>query len=207
MPLAGSADDRACRALHWTCSPLLCFCDVTRVRDVPTYEVRLARAGEEGAICDVCREGFAVSSHGLLSPAAIERQVQLYYNPARVREEIMTAGDTPRWQGYVVAVSELDLVLGAVGGGVTDHAVGNVYVLYVNPSLRGRGIGTALLDFVTKQQKSEGATEQWVSVTEGNDLGIPFYVARGFVIRDRVPFILADDGSVEAQSLRMSRAI
>jgi GNAT superfamily N-acetyltransferase len=180
---------------------------MTGVREVPKYQVRLARPGDEGAICDVCRAGFAVSSHGLLSPAAIERQVELYYNPARVREEITAAGDTPTWQGYVVAVSELDEVLGAAGGGVTDHAVGNVYVLYLNPSLRGRGIGTALLDFVTEQQKGEGATEQWVSVTEGNDLGIPFYVARGFVLRGREPFITAEDGTVEARSLRMSRAL
>lgn len=180
---------------------------MTNVADVPKYEVRLARAGEESAICDVCRAGFAVSSHGLLSPTTIERQAHLYYNPARVREEITTAGDMPGWQGYVVAVSEFGEVLGAAGGGVTDQAVGIVYVLYLKPSLRGRGIGTALLEFVTEQQKSEGATEQWVSVTEGNDLGIPFYLARGFILRDRVPFIGADDRTVEAHSLRMSRVI
>lgn len=180
---------------------------MTSAADLPTYEVRLARAGEEGAICDVCRAGFAVSSHGLLSRAAIERQVDLYYDPARVREEIITAGGTPTWQGYVVAVSELGEVLGAGGGGVSDHGVGNVHVLYLNPALRGRGIGTALLDFLTGQQKCQGATEQWVSVTEGNDLGVPFYLARGFVLRGRIPFITADDGTVEAHSLRLSRAV
>jgi ribosomal protein S18 acetylase RimI-like enzyme len=79
-----------------------------------------------------------------------------------------------------------------------------VYVLYLRPALRGRGISTALLDFVTKQQKSAGAAEQWVSVTDGNDLGIPFYRARGFEVRERVPYITADDGAVEAHSLRMS---
>ena len=99
---------------------------------MPKYHVRLARVGEEGAICDICREGFAVSSEGLLSPATIERQAQLYYNPERVRREITTAGDTSQWQGYVVAVSDLDEVLGAAGGGVTDGGVGNVYVLYLN---------------------------------------------------------------------------
>jgi len=181
--------------------------NVMKAPGLPEYEVRLARAGEEDAICEVCRAGFAVSSHGLLSPAAIERQAGLYYNPARVRGEIITAGEMPNWQGYVVAVSERGEVLGAAGGGVTDQAIGNVYVLYLNPSLRGRGIGKALLTFVTQQQKSEGAAEQWVSVTEGNDLGIPFYVARGFVVRDRVPFIVAGDGTVEAHSLRMSRVI
>jgi ribosomal protein S18 acetylase RimI-like enzyme len=174
---------------------------------VPKYDVRLALAGEERAICDICREGFAVSSKGLLSPATIERQAELYYNPERVRREIMSAGDRPQWQGYVVAVSSLGEVLGAAGGGVTDGTVGNVYVLYLKPALRGNGIGTTLLDFITTQQTSAGATEQWVSVTEGNDLGIPFYRARGFVVRGRVPYVVAGDGTPEAHSLRMSRAI
>jgi GNAT superfamily N-acetyltransferase len=151
--------------------------------------------------------GFAVSSQGLLSPATLERQADAYYHPARVRGEITTAGRTPEWQGYVVAAAETGEVLGAAGGGVADAGVGRVHVLYLRPPLRGRGIGTALLDFVTEQQTSAGATEQWVSVTEGNDLGVPFYLARGFVVRDRVPFVTADDGTVEAHSLRMSRAI
>ncbi|MBC9732791.1 GNAT family N-acetyltransferase [Nocardioides sp. zg-578] len=164
-------------------------------------------------MCAVCRAGFAVSSAGLLAPATIERQAQQYYDPARVRREIATAGADPGWQGYVVAASDAGAVLGAAGGGVsggtdgTVGAVGNVYVLYLDPALRGRGIGTALLDFVTAQQRAEGATEQWVSVTEGNDLGIPFYLARGFAVRDRVPFVVAEDGTVEAHSLRMSRQI
>jgi GNAT superfamily N-acetyltransferase len=177
------------------------------VAAVPAYEVRLARAGDEDAICDVCREGFAVSSQGLLSPATIERQADAFYAPARVRREIATAGEALEWQGYAVAVSECGDILGAAGGGVTGPGVGTVHVLYLRTSLRGRGIGTALLDFVTEQQKAGGATEQCVSVTEGNDLGIPFYVARGFVVRDRVPFVTADDGTIEAYSLRMSRSI
>ena len=90
---------------------------------------------------------------------------------------------------------------------MTDGGVGNVYVLYLNPALRGHGMGTALLEFMTKQQRSAGATEQWVSVTEGNDLGIPFYLARGFVVRERVQYIVAGDGTVEAHSLRMSRSV
>jgi GNAT superfamily N-acetyltransferase len=76
-----------------------------------------------------------------------------------------------------------------------------VYVLYLRPRLRGLGTGTALLDFVTGQQRDLGAQEQWVLVTEGNELGIPFYIARGFVQRDRMPFV---DG---AWSLRMARLV
>ena len=181
--------------------------DVLTVDRVPGFEVRLARAGEEHAICEVCRQGFAVSSSGLFPSATVESLAEQYYNPKRVRREIVAAGADRGWQGYVVAVTEAGGVVGAAGGGITDETVGNLYVLYLDVSLRNRGIGTALLDFVTRQQTSEGATEQWVSVTEGNDLGVPFYLARGFTIRDRVPYVVADDGTVEAHSLRMSRTI
>lgn len=180
---------------------------LTDVHESPRYDVRLARPGEEHAICEVCREGFTRSSEGLLAPATIRRQADEYYDPARVRREIASAGADHRWQGYVVAVSGTGGVLGAAGGGMSAPTVGNLYVLYLDTALRGRGIGTALLDTVTAQQRSCGATEQWVSVTEGNDLGIPFYLARGFAVRDRVPYVRSDDGTVEAYSLRMSRAV
>jgi ribosomal protein S18 acetylase RimI-like enzyme len=155
----------------------------------------------------VCRAGYAASSQKLLSPSDIERQSQLYYTPERVRREILSSDDAPEWQGYVVAVTAANRVIGAAGGGVTGGSVGNVYVLYLNLALRGLGIGSALLEFVTRQQQRMGATEQWVSVTEGNDLGIPFYRALGFVVRERVPYIMGDDEAVEAYPLRMSRAL
>ena len=51
------------------------------------------------------------------------------------------------------------------------------------------------------------AVELGVPVTEGNDLGLPFYLAKGFVMKDRVPFVSDDEGNVEAWSLRLVRAI
>jgi GNAT superfamily N-acetyltransferase len=174
--------------------------------EAPAYEVRLARVEEADDVARVCREGFATSSVGLLSAATVERQSALYYDVSRVRDEIASAGEAPQWQGYVVAATNEGRVLGAAGGGVTDRVVGNLYVLYLDIALRGRGVGTSLLEFVTHQQQAAGASEQWVSVTEGNRLGIPFYLARGFAVRDRVPFDPTGDPS-EAYSLRMRRAI
>ena len=168
---------------------------------LPHLEVRLARPGEADQVCEVCAEGFAASSAGILPPETIRRPAATYYSPDRVRAEIESAGATPAWQGYVVAADPDGQVLGAAGGGVRQGGLGQVYVLYLRMDLRGRGLGTALLDFVTDQQRRAGAREQWVSVTEGNDLGIPFYRARGFVEQDRVPFV---DG---AWSLRMARPL
>jgi len=67
---------------------------------------------------------------------------------------------------------------------MNDDTAGEVYVLYLDPILRGQGIGTRLLDFFTKIQKhTYGSKEQWVSVAKGNNYGIPFYEARGFIFQ------------------------
>jgi ribosomal protein S18 acetylase RimI-like enzyme len=56
-----------------------------------------------------------------------------------------------------------------------------LFVIYLDPTRRNEGIGSKLLDAVTKQQKDEyGAKVQWVSVQKGNMKGIPFYQAKGF---------------------------
>lgn len=52
-----------------------------------------------------------------------------------------------------------------------------------------------------------GASEQWVSVTDGNRMGIPFYLARGFAVRERVPYTTTDGRPTGAHSLRMSRPV
>lgn len=176
-------------------------------RGSPAFDVRAAQPGEEDAIARVCRAGFAESAAGLLPPDVIDLQARHYYDVERLRRELAPQPHDPSWQGYVVAVSQDDEVLGAAGGGVIDERVGHVLVLYLDPALRGHGIGTALLDHVTAQQLAVGATEQWVSVTKGNELGIPFYLARGFVVRDKVPYVPVQGGAPVATSLRMSRDI
>jgi GNAT superfamily N-acetyltransferase len=185
------------------------FCGVAAPLDRPVprpYVVRLAGASDVEQICEVCREGFDASSRGLLRPETIRRQVEDYYSPDQVRREVDPSG-SPKWQGYVVAATADGQVLGAGGGGVLDGTSGQVYVLYLRLRLRGMGIGTAILDFLTGQQQEAGAVDQWVSVTEGNELAIPFYLARGFTQRDRVPFVRDGAGRIEAYSLRMVRTV
>ena len=48
-----------------------------------TFEVHAARDGDELGICRVCRDGFALSSRGLLPPDVIEHQADHYYDVDR----------------------------------------------------------------------------------------------------------------------------
>lgn len=117
----------------------------------------------------------------LYSEDYIQRLIEQYYNVQRIEQEIVFISE--EWHGYFIAEMN-GRIVGAIGGGMNDETAGEVYVLYLDPTLRGQGIGTRLLDFFTKIQKhTYGAKEQWVSVAKGNNYGIPFYEARGFIFQ------------------------
>ncbi|WKA55453.1 GNAT family N-acetyltransferase [Planococcus shixiaomingii] len=129
-------------------------------------------------IIDVCVAGYWATYGETHSKEYIERVINVFYNPERVLTEV-TLTDR-NWGGYFVALDGGEVV-GAGGGGMIGETAGEVFVLYLKPGRRNEGIGTLLLNAITKQQKEEfGATEQWVSVQKGNAKGIPFYEARGF---------------------------
>ncbi len=145
--------------------------------------VRKATLEDVPGICRVCAAGWRDTYTGLLAPPTIERTIAEFYNPERIRDEVLNPVD---WNGWWVAVEDR-VVIGAGGGGLLEPGIGEVYVLYVDPARRGEGIGTLLLDAITDELKHQGAGEQWVSVTPGNQKGLPFYEARGFVKRGERP--------------------
>ncbi|MEV0895808.1 GNAT family N-acetyltransferase [Actinoplanes sp. NPDC049802] len=166
-------------------------------------EVRAATDSDVAAIRDICTRGYRTTYPDLLSQEFIERMLAEFYHAERVAKEIAAA--PPGWLGYQVA-EEDGRVVGAAGGGLTAPGVGELFVLYLDPDERGRGLGTLLLDRITTQLRELGATEMWVAALEGNELGIPFYEARGFHKRER----RRTYGSTEADnawSWRFSRPI
>lgn len=139
--------------------------------------VRAARDEDVAAICDICARGYRKTYPGLLSSDFIERMITEFYHPDRVAEGV--AATPPQWLGYQVA-EEDGRVVGAAAGGIVAPGTGELFVLYLDPDERGRGLGTLLLDRVTGQLRELGVTEMWVAALDGNELGIPFYEARGF---------------------------
>jgi len=149
----------------------------------PPAIVRAATTADVARICDICSAAYAVTYADLLPQAYIERTIRDFYHPARVEKEVSAA--PPHWLGYQV-VEEDGRVLGAAGGGMIGPGTGELFVIYLDPQERNRGLGTLLLDRVTAQTVAAGAKEMWVSVTPGNQRGIPFYEARGFSVVERV---------------------
>jgi GNAT superfamily N-acetyltransferase len=150
-----------------------------------SLSIRRAYKKDAKSIADVLAKSqwFTYKTH--YSEDYIYRLIDQYYNVQRIEQEIVFISE--EWHGYFIAEMG-GVIVGAIGGGMNDDTAGEVYVLYLDPTLRGQGIGTRLLDFFTKIQKhTYGAKEQWVSVAKGNNYGIPFYEARGFIFQHEEP--------------------
>lgn len=127
----------------------------------------------------------------LFSKTSIQKIIDRYYNTERIAEEIESINAT--WHGYIVA-ELLGEIVGVIGGGMRDECDGEVYVLYLHPEKRDKGIGTHLLNKFTSIQKfTYHAEKQWVAVAKGNEYGIPFYEARGFKFQHESPSYAAID--------------
>src|SRR5699024_274026 len=105
------------------------------------------------------------------------RNNKIFYNHARILDELEKREG---WYGYFVALDD-GKVVGAIGGGMTGSQKSEIFVRYLDRARRGEGIGTQLLNCLTDVQEKKGATEQWVTDQKGNNKGIPFYEARGFL--------------------------
>jgi ribosomal protein S18 acetylase RimI-like enzyme len=172
-------------------------------RTSPHATVRQSTEEDAAAISRICTEAYRVTYSDLLPQEYIERTIADFYNLLRVTREVRPA--PPHWLGYQV-VQEDGRVLGAAGGGMTGDHKGELFVVYLDPEQRNRGLGTLLLDRVTEQLRQAGATEMWVGVTPGNQRALPFYEARGFQPVETVKaYGSRDEDGV--RSLRMRRAL
>src|SRR5699024_1002811 len=139
--------------------------------------IKAAESHVEG-ISSVCIRGYWATYENTYPKEWIENVIRDFYNHERILGEVTESNSN--WGGYFVAV-ENGKVVGAAGGGMIDEEVGELFVIYIDPDRRNEGIGSGLLNVITKQQKEEyGAKRQWVSVQKGNMKGIPFYESRGF---------------------------
>lgn len=163
---------------------------------------RRAVPGDAEAIARVCAEAWRDTYRDIYASEQIESAIAEYYTPERIAAETVASAG---WDGWTVAVDD-GIVVGAGGGGVTEPGIGEIFVLYLDPTRRREGIGTLLLDAISEQQRAQGAREQWVSVEPENDMGLPFYEALGFQVMGERPAwgSAPEEGRV---SLRLMRPV
>lgn len=129
-------------------------------------------------IAKVCIDAYWATYSELLSKEYINRMIREFYTYDRISKEVMVTDK--QWNGWTVALDNRQVV-GAGAGGMISENHGELFVLYLDPNRKKEGLGSMILDAVTKELKTYGAKEQWVSVTKHNDKGIPFYETKGFI--------------------------
>lgn len=150
------------------------------------------------AISTVCAAGWKQTVEGLLSGEYQEENVALWYNLNCIKKDIQA--------GFYSHIALIDSkVAGVIGGVMTGPGAAEVFVFYVDEEYRYQGVGRQLLNALSQMQLESGALEQWVSVQEGNQKGIPFYEAQGFLYKEK----RAETTSTGEQqvSLRYSREL
>lgn len=147
-------------------------------------------------IAKVCSTGWRQTVEGQLSEEYQNKNVDFWYNHGKVYDDILAG-----MYSYV-ALDNQD-VAGVIGAGISKETSGEIFVLYVDETYRYKGIGRLLLEKVTIDQLSQGITKQWVSVQDGNQRGIPFYEARGFLFQHkRVSYTDTNEKQVSLRYIR-----
>lgn len=137
--------------------------------------ISIIKSGTEhaGDVSRICAEGWRQTVQGIYSEEEQDENVAYWYNFKKVTDDIS--------DGIYTHVALVDgEVAGTIGGVMTNINSSEIYVFYIDEEFRYQGIGKKLLEAFTEEHMDNGATDQYASVQEGNDLGIPFYKARGF---------------------------
>ena len=108
------------------------------------------------------------------------------YGTPHNRPELSLENKLKKNEDRLLLIAEAGGVLcGSVMGGYDGHR-GWIYSLAVEKSLRGNGIGTALVGEIIKRLNSLGCVKVNLQVTGGNAGVTAFYEKLGFAVEDRI---------------------
>lgn len=144
--------------------------------------IRLSTSADVSAIADVCTRSTRQAYAGLVTQDYISRIVHHWYGSQRLVGEL--APSPPAWFGYLVA-EHAGRVCGVAGAGMAEtpgswDGICELYALHVDPDVQRIGIGSSMMDVVTRQAEAQGATRVEVAVMPGNAPAVAFYEACGF---------------------------
>ncbi|MFL8952844.1 GNAT family N-acetyltransferase [Helcococcus kunzii] len=151
---------------------------------IKELKIRFATIEDAKDISDICSKAWRITYANLYSKQYIDKVIDELFTIDRIVKECRESSSD--WHGYIVA-HDGQHILGCIGG-ASESETGFIYIFYVDPDYKGQGIGSALLEFLTKYQKENyGINRQEVYVTTDNMLGIPFYKKCGFKLVEVVP--------------------
>lgn len=146
----------------------------------PTITYRTAGADDAPALAAFAAESFVATFGHLYPREDLEAYLAASYAPAVIGAELAEPGVRA-----ALALSGAAIVGYAMWGPVEldapDRASGReLYRLYVDASVKGKGVAHALMRGVLVDVRAEGAKALWLSVWENNARAQAFYRGYGF---------------------------
>jgi ribosomal protein S18 acetylase RimI-like enzyme len=151
---------------------------------MPLLDIRPATPGDVDAIARIHVASWRAAYTGLIDKEALA--VRTVERRTREWRERLT-GESGAGQTFYVA-RESDAVVGFASAGPSDdddvdpETTVNVYSLYLDPEMTGRGIGSALLAHVLDDFSRRGFTLATLYVLDGNTQARRFYERAGWAL-------------------------
>jgi GNAT superfamily N-acetyltransferase len=137
-------------------------------------EIRMADADDINTIGYLAQQIWPVAYRDILSPDELEYMLNLIYSPTALKEQMNT-----HHQFLIAEVNE-DPV-GFASYSLYGNAVYKLHKLYILPELHGRGLGKAILDFISEEIVAKGARVLRLNMNRQNTAR-QFYEKYGFQI-------------------------
>lgn len=159
----------------------------------PRIRVRRATPSHAPAIRDIASAAWRDTYRGLLQDETIEWFIERAYSEERVGLRI---------ERHETWVAELAGLVAAFAETSVEADRVTLVAIYTSPSLRSRGLGSALLDAIVAAHPELPIA---ADVLAGNRLGEVFYEARGFEPRETVDELLGVERVTERRWWRAAR--
>lgn len=138
-------------------------------------EIRLADTDDISTIGYLAQQIWPVAYKEILSPEQLEYMLKLMYSPEALKEQMNMQ------HRFLIAELAGNPVGFASYSSINDEGAYRLHKLYVLPEFHGKGLGTALLDFITEEIISHGATTLRLNMNRNNKAK-NFYERTGFLI-------------------------
>ena len=137
-------------------------------------EIRMADTDDINIIGYLAQQIWPVTYSEILSPGQLEYMLKLIYSPAALKEQMNI-----KHQFVIAALNETPV--GFASYSAIEKDIYKLHKLYVLPELHGKGLGKAILDFVSEEAVSKGARTLRLNMNRQNKAK-KFYEKNGFSI-------------------------
>jgi GNAT superfamily N-acetyltransferase len=138
-------------------------------------EIRTADAEDINIIGYLAQQIWPVTYREILSEAQLEYMLNLIYSPEALKQQMDLQHQ------FLIAELDEEPVGFASYSSISGDGLFKIHKLYVLPEYHGKGLGKALLDFITEEISSLGATSLRLNMNRKNKAKY-FYERNGFTI-------------------------